>query len=99
MAFQNTVVKHKVGKEIIPVYQDSLLACFEAEPMPHFQQKVLQVVENGLLQVVFRYQSTVVQSQKLQRNGRVNNVGCNCMACRCTKADKVSLFWDNPLRS
>ena len=29
----------------------------------------------------------------------IMSLGCNCMACRCTKADKVSLFWDNPLRS
>lgn len=101
MAFQNAVVKHEVGKEIIPVYQDSLLACFEAEAMSHFQQEALQVVQNGLLQVVFRYQSTVVQSQELQRNGRVNNVfGLQRHGLPLQpKADKASLFFDNPLRS
>ena len=74
VAFQNAVVKHEVGKEIIPVYQDSLLVGFEAEAMPHFQEEALQVVKNGLFQVAFRDQGTVVQSEKFQRNRRVNNV-------------------------
>lgn len=29
----------------------------------------------------------------------IMSLGCSGMACRCTKADKASLFFDNPLRS
>lgn len=45
----------EVGKEIILINQDTFLSGFKAESMPHFQQEVLQVVKNGLLQVVFCY--------------------------------------------
>ena len=68
------MVEHEVGKEIIPVYQDSLLAGFEAEAVSHFQEETLQVVKNGLFQVAFGDQGTVVQSQELQCDRRVDNV-------------------------
>ncbi len=55
MAFQDTVIEYEVGKEIILINQDTLLSGFKAESMPHFQQEVLQVVKDGLLQVVFCY--------------------------------------------
>jgi len=36
MAFQNAVIEHKVGKEIILVYQDTFLPGFKTEAMSHF---------------------------------------------------------------
>ena len=65
MAFQNTVIEHKVSKEIIFINQDTFLPGFKAETVSHFQQEVLQVVKNGLLQVAFCYQGTFIQSQEL----------------------------------
>lgn len=55
MTFQDAVIEYEVGKEIILINQDTFLSGFKAESMPHFQQEVLQVVKNGLLQVVFCY--------------------------------------------
>ena len=55
MTFQDAVIEYKVGKEIILINQDTFLSGFKAESMPHFQQEVLQVVKDGLLQVVFCY--------------------------------------------
>ena len=36
MTFQNTVIEHKVGKEIIFINQDAFLPGFKAEAMSHF---------------------------------------------------------------
>ena len=41
VALQDAVIEHKVGKEIIFVYQNTFLSGFKAESMPHFQQEVL----------------------------------------------------------
>ena len=37
MTFQNTMIEHKVGKEIIFINQDAFLPGFKAEAMSHFQ--------------------------------------------------------------
>ena len=55
MALQDAVIEHKVGKEIVLINQYAFLPGFKAEAMPHFQQEALQVVKDGLLQVVFCY--------------------------------------------
>ena len=52
MAFQNTVIEHKVGKEIIPSIKIRFCR-LQTEAMSHFQQEVLQVVKNGLFQISF----------------------------------------------
>ena len=36
MAFQNTVIEHKVSKEIIFINQDTFLPGFKAEAKSHF---------------------------------------------------------------
>ena len=36
MTFQNTVIEHKVGKEIIFINQDAFLPGFKTEAMSHF---------------------------------------------------------------
>ena len=48
-------VENQLTATKVDVYKRQFLSGFKAESMPHFQQEVLQVVKNGLLQVVFCY--------------------------------------------
>ena len=53
IAMQNPVVEHQVGIIILVVDDDALLPCLKAEPLAQLHDKLLQMVDECLLQVFF----------------------------------------------
>lgn len=94
MALQNAVIEYEVGKEIIFINQDTFLPGFKAETMSHFQQEVLQVIKNGLFQIVSVTNARSFNPKNSKVTGvLITSLGCNKVTCCWTKAERASLFW------
>lgn len=66
-AMQYSVIKHDVGKIVFIIYNDAFLASLKTKALAHFQQKLLQMGEQGVLQVFFRIRFFCIKSKKLKR--------------------------------
>ena len=73
VAFENAVIEHQVDKEMLVADQDAFLASFKAEAMTEFQQEVLQLVDELLLQMRFAHHLGRLQTEELE-NVRIANV-------------------------
>ena len=86
MAFQDAVVEDKVGFVVVLVNKDVLLAILEAEAAPHLQEKPLQVVQNGRLQLCLCIGIQLFHAKKLQRDWIVQNLSgrylLRCLGCQ-----------------
>ena len=66
IAVQDTIVEHQVGKVVFIVDNHPFLPCLEAESFAHFEQELLQMSYQGILQIVF-CKCFRAQAKKLKR--------------------------------
>ena len=66
-ALELAVVEQQVDVEILIIDLDASLACYEGETGAQFQQKLLDLAQDGILQVAL--QIAVVQAEKIQQVG------------------------------
>lgn len=94
MAFQNTVIEHKVSKEIIFINQDTFCRASKQKPCPISNRKRCRL---SRMDCSKSFSVTNARSFK-PKNSKVTGVlitslGCNKVACCWTKAESASLFW------
>jgi len=66
IAVQDTIVEHQVGKVVFIVDNHPFLPCLETKSFAHFEQKLLQMSYQGILQIAFR-ECFRTQAKKLKR--------------------------------
>ena len=67
-AAQQAIVKHKVSKKLIILYEYSFLTSNESKAITQLQQKLLQVCNKSLLQVFFIIRSLTFQTKEFQNH-------------------------------
>ena len=75
VALEDAVVEDQVDEVVVVVEGDALLPRLEAKAAAHLDQKGLQVVDDGLLQVALSVPRPLLQPQKLQHVGVLHHVG------------------------
>ena len=63
---QNAIVEHKVGVIILVIDNDALLASLKTKAFAQFEDKLLQVSDKRILQILFIYNLLCFQSEKLK---------------------------------
>ena len=54
IAVQDTIVEHQVDKVVFIVDNHPFLPCLKTKPFAHFEQELLQMRYQGILQIAFR---------------------------------------------
>ena len=80
MAFEYAVVKHEINAVVAVIKRNTTLPGFEAKTFSCFQQKILQVVDDGLFEIGFRKFGLFFQAKELQ------DVGASDKICRVESA-------------
>ena len=60
------MVEHQIDEAVLVADQDALLASFEAEAVPEFQEEFLEMVEKLLFEVRFANDLARFQAQELE---------------------------------
>lgn len=66
VATQKAVVEDQIDEVVVLIEGEALLAGLEKKAFAEFEEEVLQAVDDGLLQIVFRVASLFLQAEELQ---------------------------------
>ena len=69
-AFQQTIIQHEINIKMVAVNRDALLSGNKTKAFAHFEQKILNVIEQSRFNIRFAQIGNIFQIQKLQ-NKRV----------------------------
>ena len=81
VAVQDTIVEHQVGKIVFIIDNHPFLSCLETKSLSHFEQELLQMSNQGILQIIFR-KGFRAQSKKLKREWVIDGNSWQCVDFR-----------------
>jgi hypothetical protein len=66
MALENPVIEDQVHKEMLVADEEALLPGFETEAMSHFEEKVLESIQQGVFEVRLAHDIAGAQAEELE---------------------------------
>jgi hypothetical protein len=69
MALKNTMIKNQIDKVVLIADQYSFLACFKAEAVPQFKEKIFKLVDKQIFELRFSHDLFGFQPDKFKQIG------------------------------